>query len=189
MDRDRLVLLLGSDSPCEGAVPMLPAKLVLLGRITVLGLLVLVSSVNTFASGPVEKVIHKFTGSPDGTTPLGALVPDQAGNLYGTAPEGGFCRVSTHGCGVVFELSPPAILGGDWTETILYTFTGGSDGANPKERSSLTARAISTECAMEGSSRLAPRRPTAVPGRKLTCHLLDHSRVASSSSIWETFTA
>lgn len=98
---------------------------------TVLGLLVAVSSVNTFASGPVEKVIHKFTGSPDGTTPLGALVADQAGNLYGTAPEGGFCTVSTHGCGVVFELTPPAIQGGDWTETILYTFTGGSDGANP----------------------------------------------------------
>jgi uncharacterized repeat protein (TIGR03803 family) len=31
----------------------------------------------------------------------------------------------------VFELSPPAKQGGSWTESVLYTFQGGSDGAWP----------------------------------------------------------
>ena len=106
-------------------------RAVTFARTAVLGLLVLIPGVMAFASGPVESVIHKFTGSPDGTTPLGALVADAGGNLYGAAPEGGSCTVSTRGCGVVFKLSPPATQGGAWTETILYTFTGGSDGANP----------------------------------------------------------
>ncbi len=107
------------------------AKLVHFVRTKVLGLLVVSSCLNTFAAGPVEKVIHKFTGSPDGMVPQGALLADKAGNLYGTAPEGGFCTVSKVGCGVVFELTPPATEGGDWTETILYSFTGGSDGSTP----------------------------------------------------------
>src|SRR5271170_769041 len=110
---------------------MLAVKSVPFGRLSVLGLLVLVSCANTFASGPVEKIIHKFTGSPDGKIPLGALVADKAGNLYGTTPEGGVCTASTNGCGVVFELTPPTTEGAGWSETILYSFTGGSDGSAP----------------------------------------------------------
>jgi uncharacterized repeat protein (TIGR03803 family) len=49
------------------------------------------------------------------------LIADSAGNLYGTTTQGG-----ASGNGVVFKLSP----GG--TETVLYSFTGGSsDGAFP----------------------------------------------------------
>ncbi len=35
------------------------------------------------------------------------------------------------GCGTMFRLSPPAAGKTAWTETVLYRFTGGSDGAYP----------------------------------------------------------
>jgi uncharacterized repeat protein (TIGR03803 family) len=73
------------------------------------------------ASGP-ETVLYSFTGGPDGGGPEAGLVFDSAGNLYGTTYFGG-----AYGYGVVFELSP----GPSWTETVLYSFTGGPDGAYP----------------------------------------------------------
>lgn len=66
-------------------------------------------------------------GPDDGGQPLGKLVSDGAGNLYGTTKGGG-----SNGDGTVFELSPT--LGGQWTESILYNFCsqpGCSDGASP----------------------------------------------------------
>src|SRR5712692_2874606 len=66
-----------------------------------------------------EHVLHHFSGSTDGSFPYGALLRDTAGDLYGTAYEGGL------GYGVVFRIAP------DGTLTPLYSFTGGSDGANP----------------------------------------------------------
>ena len=74
-----------------------------------------------------ETVLHSFGGKGDGAGPQGStsLVLDAAGNLYGTAPNGG-----VHGYGIVFELSPTS--GGGWTETILHQFSNvGVDGANP----------------------------------------------------------
>lgn len=112
----------------------MPVQWSLLGDRAKLAFLVLMfAAANSYASGSVEKVIHKFTGSPDGRTPSGALVADKDGNLYGTAEFGGIPGGGGEniGFGVVFELSPPAVQGGDWTETILYKFTDGSDGANP----------------------------------------------------------
>lgn len=58
-----------------------------------------------------EKVLYTFCASnsncPDGSNPLGGLVFDGAGNLYGTTQYGGnFSNCSLDGCGVVFELSP-----------------------------------------------------------------------------------
>lgn len=70
------------------------------------------------------KVIHKFSG-PDGSDPQdGLIVFDTAGNLFATTYSGGL-----YGYGTVFELTPNS--GGSWTETVLYSFTGGSDGAAP----------------------------------------------------------
>ncbi len=76
------------------------------------------------ASCPWTKtVLYQFTG-PDGTNPLyGNLVFDQAGNLYGTTEAGG-----TNGHGTVFELTPS---NGGWTESVLWSFTGGDDGDQP----------------------------------------------------------
>jgi uncharacterized repeat protein (TIGR03803 family) len=68
-----------------------------------------------------ETVLYRFGGEPDGAYPQAGLVPDTAGNLYGTTLQGG---VSGFG-GTVFELNATN------TETVLYSFTGGADGAAP----------------------------------------------------------
>jgi uncharacterized repeat protein (TIGR03803 family) len=85
-----------------------------------------------------EKVLYKFSGGSDGGQPYAGLISDAKGNLYGTTKYGGdlaACPVSTVqsfvGCGIVFELSPPPSGIGPWMETVLHTFTGGSDGASP----------------------------------------------------------
>jgi uncharacterized repeat protein (TIGR03803 family) len=80
------------------------------------------------AGAPRERVIYSFQGGTDGTNPSTALITDQAGNLFGTTTDGG-SGSCTGGCGVVFELTPAP--GGSWTETILYNFQGGNDGAAP----------------------------------------------------------
>lgn len=87
-----------------------------------------------------EKVIYSFcslTACADGGIPNAGLFLDASGNLYGSTFWGGNgtnCLESGYpsGCGVVFELSPPAKKGGNWTQSVLYGFTGkGSDGAHP----------------------------------------------------------
>jgi uncharacterized repeat protein (TIGR03803 family) len=84
-----------------------------------------------------ETVLYIFKGnaSGDGNTPVGGLVIDRSGNLYGTTAYGGTgsCVLfgGTVGCGTVFELSPPAQQGGAWTETVLYSFQGSKDGDFP----------------------------------------------------------
>ena len=72
-----------------------------------------------------EAVLYRFhdSGVVDGALPIGGLIFDGAGNLYGTTLFGG-AGPCTKGCGTVFELSPPATAGGPWTETILYSFKG-----------------------------------------------------------------
>jgi uncharacterized repeat protein (TIGR03803 family) len=72
-------------------------------------------------------VLHSFGGTGDGIFPVDGLIADSSGNLYGTTPTGGLpgCGLSG-GCGVVFKLSPSG------TETVLYSFKGGSDGAFPQ---------------------------------------------------------
>lgn len=52
-------------------------------------------------------VLHDFTGGTDGASPVGGLTIDLAGNLYGTAANGGDLNdCSGYGCGVVFEITP-----------------------------------------------------------------------------------
>ena len=86
-----------------------------------------------------ESVPYTFSGNSDGASPASALISDSHGNLYGTAVYGGNTSGSNcpgqdppTGCGVVFELTPPSGGTGPWTETVLYTFQGGSDGAYPQ---------------------------------------------------------
>ncbi len=80
-------------------------------------------------SGPwTETVLHRFSGA-DGINPLGGLIFDPAGNLYGTTIYGGnLADCSKSGCGTVFELSP---IAGGWMESTIYAFTAGKDGHNP----------------------------------------------------------
>ena len=76
-----------------------------------------------------ETVLYQFTGGSDGGLPgNGDLVFDQAGNLYGTTTTGGVGSCNGGTCGVVYELTPSS---GSWTESVLYSFAGGSDGGSP----------------------------------------------------------
>ena len=71
-----------------------------------------------------ETVLFSFSyNGTGGASPSSGLVFDSKGNLYGLT------LFSTPGAGAIFELSPGA--NGVWTEKILYTFTGGSDGSAP----------------------------------------------------------
>jgi uncharacterized repeat protein (TIGR03803 family) len=82
-----------------------------------------------------HNVLYSFNGRTDGGYgyPGPALTLDAAGNLYGTTPIGGDpnCGGGGTGCGTVFQLAPPVVQGGSWTETILHRFAGGGDGAGP----------------------------------------------------------
>jgi hypothetical protein len=81
-----------------------------------------------------EKVLYSFQSVPDGATPVGAVVFDKQGNLYGTTRDGGSSSCpSVQQCGTVYQLAPPAKSGDPWKETVLYIFKGNTskDGASP----------------------------------------------------------
>lgn len=86
-----------------------------------MGMLLAASSVP--AQGQTYRVLYSFTGGTDGASPSAGLVRDTAGNLYGTAAAGGDPGCV---CGTVFKLDETG------KETVLHTFTAGSDGANPE---------------------------------------------------------
>jgi uncharacterized repeat protein (TIGR03803 family) len=74
-----------------------------------------------------ETVLHNFADT-DGAGPLGDLVLDSVGNLYGTTYRGKGATVG----GIVYELSPPSTGQTAWNFTILYAFdTNPNDGYNP----------------------------------------------------------
>jgi hypothetical protein len=77
--------------------------------------------------------LYTFTGGADGGYPYASLILDSSGALYGTTTGGGdpSCAPGL-ACGTVFELTPPAGGVGPWTESVLYAFTGGIDGAQPE---------------------------------------------------------
>jgi uncharacterized repeat protein (TIGR03803 family) len=85
-------------------------------------------------------VLYSFSATGgDGASPVASVVVGKNGALYGTTKWGGTatsaCPGSASvlaGCGIVFELTPPATSGGAWTETVLHAFTGlDGDGATP----------------------------------------------------------
>jgi uncharacterized repeat protein (TIGR03803 family) len=71
----------------------------------------------------IEVPIYSFSG-PDGAYPYSGVVMDSSGNLYGTTYNGG-----TNNLGAVYELKYQPGVG--WTETVLYSFQGASDGSAP----------------------------------------------------------
>ena len=74
----------------------------------------------------VQTVLYTFSGGADGSAPYAGLLMDGAGVLYGATSQGG-----ANGYGVVFMLTPPAPGQTAWTETTLFSFSGGKDGASP----------------------------------------------------------
>jgi uncharacterized repeat protein (TIGR03803 family) len=96
--------------------------------------------------GVVFKLTHKpsgwtlvpfytFQGGIDGNGPLSRVVPGPGGGLYGTTYSGGSQGCSGDTCGTVYRVTPQARVCEkafcSGTETVLYRFTGGRDGANP----------------------------------------------------------
>ncbi len=86
----------------------------------------------SFSGSYHESVIHSFNGA-DGAIPNANVIEDLSGTLYGTASFGGTGTCSSTydgfgGCGTVFKLTP---TWNGYTETTLYSFQGGTDGATP----------------------------------------------------------
>lgn len=69
----------------------------------------------------VETVLYNFKGGSDGANPVGVLILDKSGNLYGTTTGGG-----AFGAGTVFEVNA------EGHEMVLYSFKGGPDGTAPE---------------------------------------------------------
>ncbi len=67
-----------------------------------------------------ETILHSFGKGKDGVSPYGGVIRDAKGNLYGTTQKGG-----SHGAGTVFKITASG------KESVLYNFTGGSDGGFP----------------------------------------------------------
>jgi uncharacterized repeat protein (TIGR03803 family) len=72
-----------------------------------------------------ESVLYSFKGGSDGDYPTAGLI-DLNGTLYGTTLDGGAgAGCGMYGCGTVFKITTSG------TESVLHSFAGGSDGANP----------------------------------------------------------
>jgi uncharacterized repeat protein (TIGR03803 family) len=85
------------------------------------------------SGGFSESLIYTFQGGADGAAPYAELYVDSSGALYGTTAEGGSgtCLYggTDYGCGTVFKLTPDS--SGTYTESVIYAFQGGTDGAYP----------------------------------------------------------
>jgi len=89
-----------------------------------------------------ETVLYSFCSLPncsDGDSPAAGLIADKQGVLYGTTL-GGESSVGPVGM-TVFKLTPPGRGQTAWTEAVLYSFTGGSDGGDPRAGLIALARA------------------------------------------------
>lgn len=73
------------------------------------------------------KVLHTFTGKPDGAQPFAGVTFDQKGNLYGTTFNGG-----SYDGGSVYRMGPPKKKGPGWTETVIYSFDGTNNIMRPE---------------------------------------------------------
>jgi uncharacterized repeat protein (TIGR03803 family) len=99
------------------------ARRLLIGSLA--GLAAFVCTTSFAPAQASEALIYTFKGGSDGGSPS-ALVADAHGALYGTTWWWGG---ASSNYGTVFKLTPPASSAGQWTETVLYRFKGGSDGA------------------------------------------------------------
>jgi uncharacterized repeat protein (TIGR03803 family) len=124
----------------DGAIPVASVVLDAAGNLygtTKIGGTSNLGTVFKLDTSNTETVLHSFTGSPDGATPVAGVVLDAAGNLYGTTLSGGlldcFESAGTNPpsnkqiyCGVVFKVDTTG------AETVVHSFTGIPDGALPQ---------------------------------------------------------
>jgi hypothetical protein len=76
-----------------------------------------------------QTVLYSFRGGNDGLGPEAGVTFDSKGRIYGTTVAGGEGHGCQLWCGVVYELQQSQ---GFWSETVLYSFQGGSDGEGPR---------------------------------------------------------
>lgn len=120
-----------------------------------------------------ETVLHSFKGAPDGELPNPVLVSDNAGNLYGTTGGGG-----NNYLGTVFKVNT------DGTETVIYSFSGATDGDQPA--AGLTWDAAGnlygttwgggTGCDSQGCGTIFKLTPTASSWTETVVHNFDGDR-------------
>jgi uncharacterized repeat protein (TIGR03803 family) len=90
-----------------------------------IGVLALGAGGASAQTSPTLMTLHSFTGT-DGNSPAGGPISDASGALYGTTENGG-----AYNRGTVYKLARPSSAGAAWTESVLYSFTGSSDGGIP----------------------------------------------------------
>lgn len=76
---------------------------------------------------PRLTTLYPFAAGSNGGGPDAGVALGSGGVLYGTTFNGG-TDACYSGCGTVFSLTPPGSPGGAWTESVLYSFEGYSDG-------------------------------------------------------------
>ncbi len=113
-----------------------------------------------------ETILYNFQSGNDGYFPWGDLTFDEKGNLYGSTQFGGgkgnTCNVYYEYCGTVFKLSPPKQKGGAWTEQVLHSFAGGTDGANPNGGLIVDKRGVIYGSTQTGGNQGCARKDTSV---------------------------
>jgi uncharacterized repeat protein (TIGR03803 family) len=122
-----------------------------------------------------ETVLYTFSGAGDGGQPYAGLTMDSSGILYGTTRNGGNLDK-----GVVFSLTPPVPPSTQWQQTVLYSFSGGQDGANPVSPLTLLGGAFygvtyaggGTGCGGAGCGTLFQLTPPSAPAMKWTMKTL-----------------
>jgi uncharacterized repeat protein (TIGR03803 family) len=122
-----------------------------------------------------ETILYRFTGGADGAVPeYGDLVFDSAGSIYGTTA-GNYASF-----GSVYKLTNS---GGNWTETTLWTFTGGNDGYFPTGGVTFD-QASDLYGTMERRGYSSYRRPAAAGRRMLYTPLMIRSMAWVPHPTW-----
>ena len=98
-----------------------------------------------------HKVLYSFQGGNDGATPNAPVVIGSHGVLYGTTAGGGPAS-----SGTVYSLTPPVLPSNTWTESILYAFTGGPDGAIPQSAVTLGTGGVLYGTTINGGNLCTP---------------------------------
>src|ERR1700724_148825 len=75
-----------------------------------------------------ETILYTFSGGADGGIPIGRVISDSAGNLYGITSLGGDPTCS---CGTVYKLTKSGTL------KVLHSFKGGKDGTQNQGQAEL----------------------------------------------------
>jgi hypothetical protein len=103
----------------------------------------------TGGTGPwAEHRLYAFTGDgTDASSPTQGVVIGAGNVLYGASIGGG-----TVGLGTVYQLTPPSAPGGAWTENVLYSFQGGTDGSVPEGPLAISSTGVLYGTTLSGGS-------------------------------------